>query len=161
MDFDSIQNLIKEMKESDLTLLEIESHGIRIKMQKGNIIPPMPQQIQVPPIPMQFDFQQPQTSQQNIIEKTIQVEETEIKVQNTNYKEITSPIVGVFYQAANPDKPPFVKVGDKVTKGQTLCIIEAMKLMNEIESEFDGEIVEILVRNEQPVEYGQPLFKIC
>jgi len=72
----------------------------------------------------------------------------------------TSPIVGTFYQAASPDAAPFVKVGDKVHRGQTLCIIEAMKLMNDIESEVDGEIVEILVKNAQPVEYGEPLFHI-
>lgn len=72
----------------------------------------------------------------------------------------TSPIVGTFYQAASPDAAPFVKVGDKVHRGQTLCIIEAMKLMNDVESEVDGEIVEILVKNAQPVEYEEPLFHI-
>ena len=67
----------------------------------------------------------------------------------------------MFYAAPSEDAQPFVKVGDTVKKGQTLAIVEAMKLMNEIESEFDGEIAEILVENGQPVEYGQPLFRIC
>lgn len=79
---------------------------------------------------------------------------------NKDYKVVKSPIVGTFYSAAGPDEKDFVKVGDKVSKGQVLCIIEAMKLMNDIESDFDGEIVEILVKNEQPVEFGQELFYI-
>lgn len=73
---------------------------------------------------------------------------------------VKSPLVGTFYAAPSEDAPAFVKIGDKVKKGQILAIVEAMKLMNEIESDFDGEIVEILVENGQPVEYGQPLFVI-
>src|SRR5712691_9131292 len=73
---------------------------------------------------------------------------------------VTSPIVGTFYRTPAPDAPPFVEVGTRVRKGQVLCIVEAMKLMNEIESESEGEIVEILVANGQPVEYGEVLFKI-
>jgi acetyl-CoA carboxylase biotin carboxyl carrier protein len=74
--------------------------------------------------------------------------------------EITAPIVGTFYAAASPEAADYVKVGDKVSQGAVLCIIEAMKLMNEIEAEVSGVITEILVRNEEPVEYGQPLFRI-
>jgi acetyl-CoA carboxylase biotin carboxyl carrier protein len=73
---------------------------------------------------------------------------------------VTSPIVGTFYGSPSPEVAPFVSVGSKVKKGEVLCIIEAMKLMNEIESEVDGEVIEILVQNEQMVEYGQPLFLI-
>ena len=73
---------------------------------------------------------------------------------------ITSPIVGTFYSAPSPEAKAFVKVGDRVKAGQTVCILEAMKLMNEIESDFDGEIAEIYVENGQPVEYGQKLFRI-
>jgi acetyl-CoA carboxylase biotin carboxyl carrier protein len=80
--------------------------------------------------------------------------------EDQNHKKLVSPMVGTFYAQPSPDKPPFVKVGDKVKKGQTLCIIEAMKLMNEIESEYDGEIVKILTKNEDMVEFGQPLFLI-
>lgn len=74
--------------------------------------------------------------------------------------EITAPIVGTFYSASSPDAADYVRVGDKVTQGSVLCIIEAMKLMNEIEAEVNGTVTEILVRNEEPVEYGQPLFRI-
>ena len=73
---------------------------------------------------------------------------------------VKSPIVGTFYRAAAPDAKPFVSPGDRVSKGQVLCIVEAMKLMNEIESDCDGEILEALVANGQPVEYGEPLFRI-
>jgi len=73
---------------------------------------------------------------------------------------VTSPIVGTFFRAAGPDAAPLVEVGDRVKKGQVLCIVEAMKLMNEIESEGEGEVLEILVSNGQPVEYGEVLFKI-
>ncbi len=75
-------------------------------------------------------------------------------------KIVKSPMVGTFYSSPAPDKPPFVKVGDKVSKGQVLCVVEAMKLMNEIESEYDGEIAEICINNEDMVEYGTPLFKL-
>lgn len=79
---------------------------------------------------------------------------------NEQYHLVTSPFVGTFYTSAAPGKPNFVKVGDRVTKGQTLCILEAMKIMNEIESDISGEIVEICGENESLVEYGQTLFKI-
>ena len=73
---------------------------------------------------------------------------------------VTSPIVGTFYRTPSPDSPPFVEVGSRVKKGQVLCIVEAMKLMNEIESEIEGEVLEVSVANGQPVEYGEALFKI-
>jgi acetyl-CoA carboxylase biotin carboxyl carrier protein len=73
---------------------------------------------------------------------------------------VKSPIVGTYYEAPSPGAPPFIKPGDHVTAGQVLCIVEAMKLMNEIESDVTGEVVKLLVANGQPVEYGQPLFSI-
>lgn len=94
--------------------------------------------------------------------KTKMVESIEENIQETteDLYIVKSPIVGVFYEAASPDAKPFVKVGDKVQKGQALCIIEAMKIMNEIESEESGEVVEIMINNEETIEYGQPLMKI-
>ncbi|MGF1522240.1 MAG: acetyl-CoA carboxylase biotin carboxyl carrier protein [Leptolyngbyaceae cyanobacterium] len=77
-----------------------------------------------------------------------------------NLLEITSPMVGTFYRAPAPDEPAFVEIGDRIQNGQTVCIIEAMKLMNELEAEISGEIVEILVDNAQPVEFGQPLMRV-
>jgi len=78
----------------------------------------------------------------------------------TEGEELLSPMPGTFYSAPTPDDPPFVTIGSKVVKGQTLCIIEAMKIMNEIESEIDGTVSEVLIHNSDPIEYNQPLFKI-
>ncbi|NEP90771.1 MAG: acetyl-CoA carboxylase biotin carboxyl carrier protein [Okeania sp. SIO2C2] len=79
---------------------------------------------------------------------------------SNKFEEILSPVVGTFYRAPAPDEPPFVEVGDRITSGQTVCIIEAMKVMNEIEAEVSGQIVEILIENGQPVEYNQPLMLV-
>ncbi len=78
----------------------------------------------------------------------------------SKWVEITSPMVGTFYRSPAPDEPPFVAIGDRISTGQSVCIIEAMKLMNEIEAEFSGQVMEILIQNGSPVEYGQPLIKI-
>jgi acetyl-CoA carboxylase biotin carboxyl carrier protein len=79
---------------------------------------------------------------------------------NKNWVEVTSPMVGTFYRSPGPDEPPFIEVGDIVRQGQAICIIEAMKLMNELEAEVSGEVVEILVENGKPVEFGQPLMRV-
>ncbi|ERM84583.1 hypothetical protein P872_24510 [Rhodonellum psychrophilum GCM71 = DSM 17998] len=83
-----------------------------------------------------------------------------VKEETNNYIEVKSPMIGTFYRTANPDSDPFVTVGDRVVAGQTVCIIEAMKLFNEIESEISGKIVKVLVENATPVEYDQPLFLV-
>ena len=93
------------------------------------------------------------------VEKIAQTEKNEVKVEE-NYKLIKAPMVGTFYLKPDPNSNPYVEIGKKVKKGDILCIIEAMKLMNEIECEFDGEIAEILVKDGEMVEYGKPLFKI-
>lgn len=77
-----------------------------------------------------------------------------------SWVEVTSPMVGTFYRSPTPDEPPFIEVGDTIRRGQTVCIIEAMKLMNELEAEVTGEVVEILVENGEPVEFGQPLMRV-
>lgn len=77
-----------------------------------------------------------------------------------NWVEVTSPMVGTFYRASGPDEPPFIEVGDVIRKGQAICIIEAMKLMNELEAEVNGEVMEILVENGKPIEFGQPLMRV-
>lgn len=101
-------------------------------------------------------------STNNEMKKVIkeEVKEEVKEEEDSNLSIITSPMVGTFYSAASPDTPAFVKVGDIISKGKIICIIEAMKLMNEIESEYNGEIVECLIKDGDMVEYGQPLFKI-
>lgn len=97
----------------------------------------------------------------NEINKTNEIKETlPIKENIKTGNIVVSPIVGTFYTSSSPLKPPFVKIGDKIKEGDTLCIIEAMKVMNEIKSQYSGEIAEIFVENEDMVEYNQPLFKI-
>lgn len=153
MEYKDIKKLMDDMGNSKLDFLEIEfPDGIKISMKKsdrkGN---PVPHNIIEASAPMTVPVIKPQ--EQNSM---VAVESKE----EGDYKLIKSPMVGTFYASSAPDKEPFVKVGDKIHKGQVVCIVEAMKLMNEIESEFDGEVVEICVNNEDVVEYGTPLIKI-
>ena len=155
MDYKAILNIMKEMNQTELTKLEIEEEGIRICMEKGTVAPVVQASV---PQPM-MSVAPPQAA--SVIEAVEKTEAKEIKEQEEIAgKTVVSPMVGTFYSQPSPEKPAFVKVGDKIKKGQTLCIIEAMKLMNEIESEEDGEIIKILVKDEEMVEYGQPLFII-
>ena len=143
MDSNEIRKIIQDMGDSKLDTLEIEfPDGLKIKMDKG--INETSKNIQCVP----NDVKQGLKNVENLIE---QVEE---------YNVIKSPMVGTFYSKSSPKAEPFVKVGDKVKKGQVVCIVEAMKLMNEIEAEFDGEVVEICKKDEDMVEYGTVLFKI-
>lgn len=154
MDYKEIKKLMDDMGNSKLEELEIEfPDGVKISMKKSEkrevIVEPhvieASAPISVPAVKLQEE------------KGMVAVPENK---EEENYKVIKSPMVGTFYASSSPDKDPYVKVGDKITKGQVVCIVEAMKLMNEIESEFDGEIVEICVKNEDVVEYGTPLFKI-
>ena len=151
MEYSEIKKLMDDMGDSKLTELEIEfPDGTKISLKKEDgkkLVAPAPAVVpQVQP-PM------------NIIQAQapVEVKNEPAKVEGNVVK---SPMVGTFYSKSSPTAECFVKVGSKVKKGDTLCIIEAMKLMNEIESEFDGEVVDILVNDEDMVEYGQPLFII-
>lgn len=152
MDYKAIQELIKTVSDSKLTLVELETEGIKIKLERKEnqvLIERMPEVVK------------PAAAEQKLLEVKEEAVATdriqEVKKEGTV---VASPIVGTFYGSPGPDAKPFVSIGSKVKKGDVLCIIEAMKLMNEIVSEVDGEIVEILAGNEQMVEYGQPLFRI-
>ncbi|MDF2941601.1 MAG: hypothetical protein K0S01_459 [Herbinix sp.] len=162
MDYKVILNLMKEMNNTDLTKVEIEEEGIRICLEKTAPVvtiaqPSMPQVSVAAPVMTAASVQPQITTPGHAGTNTNDATE---KTEEFTGKKLVSPMVGTFYAQASPDKPAFVKVGDKVKKGQTICIIEAMKLMNEIESEFDGEIVKVLMKNEDMVEFGQPLFLI-
>lgn len=141
-----IKDMINLMNENNLTELEIEKEGVRIKLRKGSGgIERAVEFISAPPTVAQGD--KPAAA----AEKT-----TERK----NTVDIKSPMVGTFYRAASPESPPYVNMGDTIAPGQVICIIEAMKLMNEIKSEVKGKIVDIQVDNAEPVEFGQILFVI-
>ena len=151
MEYQEIKKLMDDMGNSKLTELEIElPDGIKISMKKEDakkLSAPVPAVIPQAQPPM------------NIIQAQAPLEvKNEITKPEGNI--VKSPMVGTFYSKSSPTADPFVKIGSKVKKGDTLCIIEAMKLMNEIESEFDGEIVDILVNDDEMVEYGQSLFII-
>jgi len=153
MDYKVIEELIKTVSDSKLTSLEVELNGIKIKMEKKN------EQVFVDRTPevlrtIAYEEKEP------VLKEVNNVKEEVLEEKKEEGFIVTSPIVGTFYASSGPGAEPFVKVGSKVKKGDTLCIIEAMKLMNEIESEVDGTVTEILVENEQMVEYGQPLFRI-
>lgn len=105
------------------------------------------------------EYLEDELSKENKVEED-KVEEDKIEFAGENFKEVKAPLIGTFYESPDPDSPAFVSVGDHVEKGDTLCIVEAMKLMNEIKSEFTGKVVEIKATNESMVEYGQTLFVI-
>jgi acetyl-CoA carboxylase biotin carboxyl carrier protein len=178
VDYKVILNLMKEMNNNGLTKLEIEEEGIKIRMEKAAPVvnaaqPAFPQTAFAPGYIPAAAFQQvqppvipgPQTTAPGVqtavfVNSGSAEDGVDKQTEDIGCRKLVSPMVGTFYSASAPDKPPFVKIGDKVKKGQTICIIEAMKLMNEIESEHDGEIVKILINNEEMVEFGQPLFLI-
>lgn len=140
MELDDLKELIELLKETDITELQVEKNGTKVRIKREKMLSPMEISVQ------KFGSLQ---------EKVTQEAEEE-----TRLITVTSPIVGTFYRAPSPEAAPFVEVGSKVKKGQVLCIVEAMKLMNEIESEADGIVIKVLVENGQPVEYGEPLFLI-
>ena len=140
--------LIKTVSDSNLTQFQIEEDGFKLSMKTDK----------QSKVVVQKQESIPKEIQSVAMDEIKPAEQKEIKKAEGNV--VKSPLVGTFYSASSPDSAPFVKVGDTVKKGQVLGIVEAMKLMNEIESEFDGVVKEIQIENEQVVEYGQPLFKV-
>ena len=151
-----IKELLSILKDSDVTELELErGEGVRLKIRRGP--PPAPAGMAGPMMAAPMMMQAPQAVGAPRAEAAAGAPAPAAEKPG---KLITSPFVGTFYRAASPDSPNYVEAGAPVKKGQVLCIVEAMKLMNEIEAEFDGRVAEILVENAQPVEYGQPLFRV-
>ncbi len=148
MEYEKIKQLMEDMGNSKLTAIDIDfPDGTKISMKKEE-----KQVIQMEEsIPLERHAIKEEKVEQSS-DKSEEVEEGNI---------VKSPMVGTFYLRPSPNSAPYVEIGQKVKKGDVLCIIEAMKLMNEIESEFDGEIKEILVKDEEAVEYGKPLFIIA
>ncbi len=152
IDYDELRKLISLLEEKNLTQFELEVEGLKIKLSRnvsGGVNSPA---AFIPAIPPAASNLSPTQVEQPAA--------APVAAEEKNIHYITSPMVGTFYRAPSPTSPPFVDIGDTVKKGQTLCIIEAMKLMNEIESDVSGVVVDILVENGKPVEYGQKLFAI-
>ena len=155
MDLNLIKKLVKIVDTSGVTDLEIEEDGLRIKVAKkikNNLVNSQPQMI------VQTESVEAPAAPAVVTKEKTSAEMSEKSADN--YHNINSPIVGTFYRAPAPDADPYVQVGDSVSPGTVLCVVEAMKLMNEIESDIAGKIVKILVENGKPVEYNQPLFFI-
>ncbi|MCL4537162.1 MAG: acetyl-CoA carboxylase biotin carboxyl carrier protein [Nitrospirae bacterium] len=143
MELEDLKELMGLLKDTDVTELQIEKDGVKVKIKREKFFGHLELQ--------------PAISERREVKKEEVVVETETEGRLLT---VTSPIVGTFYRAPSPEAEPFVDFGAKVKKGQVICVIEAMKLMNEIESEVDGVVVRILVENGHPVEYGEPLFLV-
>jgi acetyl-CoA carboxylase biotin carboxyl carrier protein len=158
MELKEIQNLIKFVAKSGVSEVKLEIKDVKITIKTGEVktettIIQQPSQTQIPVQVQPITIESPvQTETQVITEEN--------KDDNSRYIEIKSPIIGTFYRKPSPDKPLFVSVGDTINVGDTVCIIEAMKLFNEVESEVSGKIVKVLVEDSSPVEFDQPLFLI-
>lgn len=162
MDPKELKRLLESVKESGISELVLETPDYKLSVKRGSevqVAPPSPPQAAsqaapapavTPPAPQVASA--PQTPEPALASPAA--------APASNLVEVVAPIVGTLYAAPGPDAPPFVKVGDRVQAGSVLCIIEAMKLMNEIEAEVGGVVREILVKNEEPVEYGQALFRL-
>jgi len=146
MNLKEIRDIINLMNEHDLTEIEIEREGMKIKLKKGSNGMEVSHS-SIPQIHVEAQRQPDEGDKAKPAE-------------DDHRKEVISPMVGTFYRSPTPESPPFVEVGQTVEVGEVVCIVEAMKLMNEIKSEVKGKIVEVLVENAQPVEFGQTLFLV-
>ncbi len=148
IDYDEIRKLVGLLEEKNLSVFELEVEGLKVKISR-NAPPAAPAPAPAPAAPA-------------LTPEAVAAAEARVQAAEAakGHRMITSPMVGTFYRAPDPTSAPFVDIGDHVKKGKTLCIIEAMKLMNEIEADVDGTIVEIYVDNARPVEFGQKLFAI-
>jgi acetyl-CoA carboxylase biotin carboxyl carrier protein len=151
-----IKELVEFLVEKDIAEFELERGDVKIRIKRGHAFAAAAAPVAAsyaPPVAALAAVPSPTSAPASAAASAASGSEEGFEI-------IKSPIVGTFYESSSPGAPAFVKQGDKVAVGQVLCIVEAMKLMNEIESETAGEIVKVLVSNGQPVEYGQPLFKI-
>ncbi|MEM9478349.1 MAG: acetyl-CoA carboxylase biotin carboxyl carrier protein [Verrucomicrobiota bacterium] len=148
MTLDEIRDILKLMEEHDLSQFELERDGTKLKLRKGGII----EEAQAAPRAL--------PAQASASAATEALESEAASAESDSIKEIPSPMVGTFYRSPSPESDPFVKVGDQVDEETTICIIEAMKVMNEIKAELKGKIQRILVEDSSPVQYGEPLFVV-
>jgi acetyl-CoA carboxylase biotin carboxyl carrier protein len=157
MDLDEIKKILDMMREHELTEFELERDGVTLRLRKNSAghwtgpMPQMPAATYAPPMHAPTPAPTPPAGEAAVL--TAANEDVDLAI-------VKAPIVGTFYRSAEPGAPPFVDIGQQVKKGQVLCIIEAMKLMNEINAECDGELVRTYVENGQAVQYGERLFAI-
>lgn len=151
-----LKKLIRLVEESEIESLEVSNWGRKVKitqrLSSSNGSSPGPAVVET--------IATPRTDAVPILNAAVPQKEDATPVVDSNLVPVTAPMVGTYYSAPSPDSDPYVSVNQKITAGQVVCIVEAMKLMNEIESEISGRVVQVLVENAQPVEYGQTLFMI-
>ena len=153
MQYDQIKELIQIFEQSDLNSMEVSLGDASVKLGRG-MANAVEESVETQTIQTTVKSEElPTDNAQNTVE-------AEVAAPAAGDKSVTAPIVGTFYQASAPDQPPFVKVGDTIAKGDVVCIIEAMKFMNEVTSEVDGTVTEVLVEDGQFVEFGQELFRV-
>ncbi|MCB1059602.1 MAG: acetyl-CoA carboxylase biotin carboxyl carrier protein [Calditrichaeota bacterium] len=160
MELTEIQKLIRMIERSPINEFELVENDLKIRISKNSsngtvTVASLPQAPMMAPMgyPQQAALQAPQAT-------VSAAAPSEPKAPSANVVEVKAPMVGTFYRAPSPDAEPYVRVGDVVEPGKVLCIVEAMKLMNEIEAEFKGKVVDVLLENAQPVEFGQVMFRI-
>ena len=161
MDFKQIQELIRMVNKSNIGELTIEEEGFHITIKQKT--EPAQNIIAAPAMPMQQPVAMhaaPPAAQPQAAQPAAPADKPKATESTDNYITIKSPMIGTFYRSSSPGKPSFVEVGSEVTPGKVVCIIEAMKLFNEIESEVKGRIVKVLAEDASPVEYDQPLFLV-
>ena len=159
INFQELRELLKTIAQTDITELNLKNDQFELTVKKGTTliaakVNTTPQQ--EIPIPQNTPVIQQEVAAPEVIAEPSTVTASDDK----KWVDITSPMVGTFYSAPAPDEEPFVRVGDRINKGDTVCIIEAMKLMNEIEGEISGQVMEITVQNGEPVEFGQTIMRI-
>ena len=156
LDYNKIKELINEIDSSKIRIFELENDGFKLKLSKND-------ESRVKEVVRIDENNEDKIDYQNTIKrelKEVAVEDDINTSVDIDLKEVKSPLVGTFYSSSTPGGKPYVEVGSKVKKGDVLCIVEAMKIMNEITSDFDGEIVEVLRKDEDIVEFGMTIFKI-
>ena len=156
MNLKEIQNLIKFVAKSGASEVKLEMDDVKITIRTGSA----GDKTQVQQLTLPMSVPQAQIPQARAAVEAVEPTTAETSADDSQYITIKSPIIGTFYRRPSPDKPIFVEVGQSIVEGDVLCIIEAMKLFNEIESEISGKIVKILVDDASPVEFDQPLFLV-
>jgi acetyl-CoA carboxylase biotin carboxyl carrier protein len=159
MDFDELNKILDIVRAHELSEFELEREGFKIKIKKGSLVHPAMPGIALPVPQLGHNPGAAPSPSAPSAPEAVPAADA-LSPEEMNLAIVKSPIVGTFFRASEPGAPSFVDVGDVVKKGQVLCIIEAMKLMNEIDSEYEGEIVKVYVDNGQPVQYGERLFAI-
>ena len=168
IDFNDLRELLAAIAQTDITELTLKSADFELTVRKDPrggmpVVPPAVAgsgSTEVSAPPSLASTSMPPSPSLEAVQRTAPPTAAAGSPIDRRLEEVKSPMVGTFYRSPSPDESPFVEVGDRIRTGQTVCIIEAMKLMNEIEAEVSGTVIEVLVQNGEPVEYGQPLMRI-